>query len=259
MAKSSPIHITLKPAVELTATEIADCYALVARTGFPFKTGYLESAHLVHNPTMVFAYQNGRLIGVQSYSLYQIQTPFSRQSMPFFYGGIAFQDADAAGRGIAFQMSTSYIRYALGPVWPIRSYAFLLRTPNPKLMHILSRQHQLFLPTDSTLTPTLTEFVREFVRKERSIQYPIDDRLVVTPPDAERVQTDITDQWPLLYRASSEPFNKLAFDLNLIAEIDGHYHLMGNFLLVLGRSSRSQLLKSIWSTGRWWLRKQFLT
>ena len=248
--------IILKPAADLNAAEIADCYALIARTGFPFKPGYLESAHLVHNPMMVLAYQNGQLMGVQSYSLYRLQTPFQHKKMAFLYGGIAFQDPSAAGRGIAHRMSVSYMKHALGIFWPLRSYAFLLRTPNPKLMQFMGLQHQLYLPTDETLTPGLTQFVRDFVQNARSISYPIDDRLVVLPPDEERTQIDITDQWSLLYRASEESFNQLAFDLNLIAQTGGRHYLMGNFLLVLGRSSRIQLVKAAWKLSCRWLGKQ---
>lgn len=253
----SPIIISFKSAAELSATEIADCYALIARTGFPFRPGYLESAHLVHNPTMVLAHLDNALVGIQSYSLYEVKTPFRRRKMPFLYGGIGFQDMGAAGRGIAHTMSARYMRFALGPFWLIRPYAFLFRTPNPKLIQLMGLQHRLYLPTDKSLTQTLIRFAREFVQKERSVQYPIDDRLVVLPPDEERAQTDITEQWPLLYRASKEPFNQLAVDLNLIAQADGRQYLMGNYLLVLGQSSRSQLMKAIWELGCRWMGKHY--
>jgi hypothetical protein len=250
---ASPFVITLKPANTLSDAEIADCYALIARTGFPFAPGYLEMAHLIHNPTMVLAHQDGQLIGVQSYSFYRTQTPFRHRKMALLYGGIAFQDTAAAGRGIAHRMSVRYMQHALGIFWPLRSYAFLLRTPNPKLIQFMSLQHRLYLPTQKELTPILTRFVRDFVQNVRSIQYPIDDRLVVLPPDGERVNTDITDQWPLLYRASEESFNQLAYDLNLIAQTDGRHYLQGNYLLVLGRSSRIQLLKASWKLSRRWI------
>lgn len=253
---SSSVTITLKPAADLTPSEIADCYALVAQTGFRFQPGYLESAHLVHNPTMVMAHQAGRLVGIQSYSFYHQQTPFRRQNIPFLYGGIAFQDSTAAGRGIAHQMSVRYMRHVLGPFWPLRSYAFLMRTPNPKLMQLMGAQHQLYLPTNGTLTPALIDFVRDFVRQKRSIQYPIDDCLVVRPPDAERIQTDITAQWPLLYRSSQDAYNQLAFYLQLIGKTDDQYQLLGNYLLVLGRSSRSLLMRSGWTYYRRWLSKR---
>ncbi|GAB3953493.1 hypothetical protein GCM10028805_37320 [Spirosoma harenae] len=251
----SPISISIKPAAELTAAEIADCYALIARTGFPFRPGYLESAHLVHNPTMVLAHLDGALVGVQSYSLYTMQTPFRRRKIPFLYGGIGFQDMVAAGQGIAHHMSARYMRFALGPFWLIRSYAFLFRTPNPKLIQLMGLQHRLYLPNNNRLTQPLVRFAQDFVRNQRSIQYPIDDRLVVLPPDEERSQTDITEQWPLLYRSSKVPYNQLAFDLNLIGETNGRQYLMGNYLLVLGQSSRIQLLKAAWKLGRRWAKK----
>ncbi|MBD2705058.1 hypothetical protein IC229_30815 [Spirosoma sp. BT702] len=252
----SPIIISFKPAAELSPTEIADCYALIARTGFPFPPGYLESAHLVHNPTMVLAHLDGVLVGIQSYSLYKIKTPFRRRNIPFLYGGIGFQDMTAAGQGIAHHMSARYMRFALGPFWMIRSYVFLFRTPNPKLIQLMGLQHRLYLPNNNRLTQPLVQFAQDFVRKERSIQYPIDDRLVVLPPDEERTQTDITEQWPLLYRSSKTSYNQLAFDLNLIGQANGRRYLMGNYLLVLGQSSRIQLLKAAWKLGRRWVKKQ---
>ncbi|WP_460969158.1 hypothetical protein [Spirosoma migulaei] len=253
---SSSMVITLKPATDLTADEIADCYALVARTGFSVEPGYLESAHLTHNPTMVLAHQNGRLVGLQSYSLYRCKTPFRRRAMPVLYGGLAFQDTTAVGRGIAHQLSVSYMRHAFGPFWPLRSYAFMLRTPNPKLMQIMGLQHKLYLPTSNELTQTLIRFAREFAQKERGIRYTIDDRLVVLTPDEERTPTEITNQWPMFYRASQESFNQLAFDLKLIVQEDGRQYLTDNYLLVLGRSSRSQLLKAVWKLSWRWLGKR---
>lgn len=248
--------ITLKSAADLSATEIADCYALIARTGFFFEPGYLESAHLARNPTMILAHQNGRLVGVQSYSFYQTETPFRRRKMPFLYGGISFQDSTVVGRGIAHRMSVSYMRHTLGPFWMLRSYAFLFRTPNPKLMQIMGLQHKLYLPNSHRLTQTLIRFAREFAQRERAIRYMIDDQLVVHTPDDERTPTEITEQWPLFYRASQESFNRLAFDLNLIVQEEGRLYLTDNYLLVLGRSSRVELLKAIWKLGSRWLSKR---
>lgn len=253
---ASSIVITHKPAADLTADEIADCYALIARTGFYFEPGYLEAAHLIHNPTMVLAHQQGRLIGIQSYSFYKLHTPFWRRKIPVLYGGIAFQDQSGVGAGIAHRMSTSYMRYALGLFWPLRSYAFLLRTPNPKLMQIMSLQHRLYLPTSTELTPELVQFARDFARNVRSIWHTIDERLVVSTPDNERVPTDITEQWPMFYRASQQSFNQLVYELDLVRQEAGRQYLTDNYLLVLGRSSRVKVLKALWWLTRRWLRKR---
>lgn len=134
---SSPITITLKSTPDLSSTEIADCYALAAQTGIYLKAGAIKSFHLIYNLTLVQAYQAGRLVGFQSHSLYQVQTPFRRKNLSLIYGGLAFQDAEAAGQGIAHRMVGHYMRSILGPFWPLRDYAFIIGTVNSRLIQLM--------------------------------------------------------------------------------------------------------------------------
>ena len=253
---SSPITIISKPATELTSAEIADCYGLIAQAGILSPPGMIESVHLVHNPTVLLAYQQGRLVGFQTHSCYQVQTPFRRKKMALIYGGLALQDAQAAGQGIAYRMASRYMRDVLGPFWPLRDYAVLVGTFNPRLIQLLSMQHQVYLPADQSIPPAVVPFVKEFIRQKRSISHPISDELVVSPTIAPLTKSDITPQWPRLYRASEERYNQLAYRLKPIEQTNGHHYLVGNMLLVLARSSRRQLVKPSWSLTRNWLRKQ---
>ncbi|MFD1143606.1 hypothetical protein ACFQ4C_20935 [Larkinella insperata] len=252
----SSVTITLKSGSDLTVEEIADCYSLINRTGFLMQTGVLESKHLVHNPTMILAHQNGRLVGIQAYSLFQLPTPFRRKEMAFIFGGLAYQDARIAKKGMARRMAKSYFRHILGPFWAFRDYAILTGTVNPRLIQFMGIQHHLYLAFDNTLTPSLFNFVHEFLRQYRpNNPYPISDQLVVFPSGGLLSRSDISQQWPLMYRASQEKFNKLAYDLQLIERVADRHYLTGNFLWVLGRSSRHQLLKGSWKLATWWLRK----
>lgn len=253
---SSPVTITSKPATELTPAEIADCYGLIAQAGIVSPPGMIESVHLVHNPTVLLAHQQGRLVGFQTHSCYQVQTPFRRKKMVLIYGGLALQDMGAAGQGIAYRMASHYMRELLGPFWALRDYAVLIGTFNPRLIQLFGRQHQVYLPTDQPIPPVVVDFVKDFIRQKRSISHPISDELVVSPVIAPLTKSEITPQWSRLYRASEERYNQLAYRLRLIEQTDGRYYLVGNMLLVLARSSRSQLIKASWRLARNWLRNR---
>lgn len=253
---NAPVTVTLKPGNDLTAPEIADCYELIAHSGFPFPPGVLESVHLVHNPMMVLAHQDDQLIGLQAYSTYQVQTPLKRKEMTLIYGGLGFQHPGTAKQGVAQRMVFHYMRHTFGPFWPVRSYAIMLGTHNPRLIQLLGTQHQLYLHTDNTLTPSISRFVQDFVRQKRSNPFPINEQLVVSP-GAVWAKVEITEkQWALLYRSPDEKFNQMVHDLNLVEEIDGRRYLVGKYVLVLGHSSRSRLLKAVWKNGSRWVRKR---
>ena len=253
---SLPVTITSKPATELTPAEIADCYGLIAQAGIVSPPGMIESVHLAHNPTVLLAHHQGRLVGFQTLSAYQVQTPFRRKKMTLIYGGLALQDMGAAGRGIAYRMATRYMRDILGPFWVFRDYAVLFGTFNPRLIQLLGMQHQLYLPTDQALTPPVIQFVKDFVRQKRANPHPINDQLVITSTNPILTRSEITPQWPRLYRASEERYNQLAYQLKLIEQTDGRHYLVGSALLVLARSSRSRLVKSSWPLARKWLGKR---
>lgn len=253
---TSSITVTSIPASELTPTQIADCYGLVAQAGILAQPGVLESVHLVHNPTVILAHQQDRLVGFQTFSFYHLQTPFRRQKLGLIYGGLAFQDVQAAGRGIAYQMARRYMRDKLGPFWAWRDYAVLVATINPRLIQLLGMQHRLYLPTDDTLPSSVIQFIREFARQQRSNPHPISDQLVISPISPIHLRSEITHQWPQLYRASEERYNQLAYELKLIEQTNGCHYLVGNSLLVLARSSRSRLIKSSWTLTRKWLSKR---
>lgn len=253
---TSPITITSKPASHLTSAEIADCYSLISPAGILVPPGMIETVHLVHNPTVLLAHQQGRLVGFQTYSCYQVQTPFRARKLTLIYGGLALQDIQAAGQGIAYRMARRYMRDILGPFWPLRNYAILVGTFNPRLIQLLGMQHRLYLPTDPGLTPSVIEFVKEFVRQKRANSHPINDQLVMTPVTPTKFRNEITHQWPRLYRASEDRYNQLAYHLKLIEQTDGRHYLVGKALLVLARSSRSRLVKSSWTLTRKWLDKR---
>ena len=252
---TSSLTITSKPASQLTSAEIADCYRLIAQAGILAPPGMIESVHLVHNPTVLLAHHQGRLVGFQTHSYYQVQTPFRARKMPLIYGGLAIQDVQAAGQGIAYRMVSRYMRELLGPFWPLRDYAVLVGTFNPRLIQLLGLQHQLYLPTDESLSPSIIAFVKEFVRQQRSNPHPISDQLTMSPLTPTQFKNEITPQWPQLYQASADRYNQLAYQLQLIEHTDGRHYLGGNALLVLARSSRSRLVKSSWSLTRKWLAK----
>ncbi len=233
------LTITLKPALDLKAHELTALYDLARRTGFPLADNYIESAHFVHNPTVVMAHKNQQLLGFQSYNIYQLRTPFFRGRVPFIYGGLAFQDYALAGRGLAYRLSRYYMRQTLGRFFFLRRYAFAIRTPTPRLMQILGVQHRLVHFKNDLLTPDIVQFALHFVRNVRHITDPIDDRLVVQKAPTK---ADITDQWERLFKASDEQFNQLAYAADLVHVEDDRYYLTGRFLLLLGHSSWRQSL-----------------
>ena len=101
------------------------------------------------------------------------------------------------------------------------------------------------------------KFVKDFVRHHRSHPHPISEQLVVSPTSSPLLtKSEITHQWPRLYRASEERYNQLAYRLKLIEQSEGRQYLVGNMLLLLARSSRRQLVKSSWGLTRNWLGKR---
>lgn len=251
------LTITSKPATELTAAEIADCYGLIAQAGILSAPGMIEAVHLVHNPTVLLAHQQGRLVGFQTHSCYQAQTPWRAKTMPLIYGGLALQHPEAAGQGIAYRLASRYMRELLGPFWPLRHYAVLIGTFNPRLIQLFSMQHQLYLPTEKIIPPAVVAFVKDFVRHHRSNPHPISAQLVMSPTSPLVTKSEITLQWPRLYRASEERYNQLAYQLKLIEQSEGRQYLVGNALLLLARSSRRRLVQSSWGLTRKWLGKRF--
>lgn len=236
------LTISLTPSDELTAAQIDELYALAGRAGFQFERGYIEKAHFVHRPTIVMAHRDGRLLGLQSYNTYQLQTPFFRRKVPFIYGGLAFQDHTLAGRGLSYRLSRFYMRQTLGRFFFLRRYAFAIRTPTPRLMQILSVQHRLVHFKNGLLTPDVVQFAQQFARNVRRMADPISDQLIVQDRPSN---LDISAQWATLFRASEDYYNQLAFDADLIAERDNYYFLTGKYLLLLGHSSIRQLLHSL--------------
>lgn len=236
------LTITLKPALDIKAHELTALYDLARRTGFPLADNYLESAHFVHNPTVVMAHRNRQLLGFQSYNIYRLRTPFFRGRVPFIYGGLAFQDCALAGRGLGYRLSRYYMRQTLGQFFFLRRYAFAIRTPTPRLMQILAVQHQLIHFKNGLLTPEILQFALQFVRNVRRFDYPIDDRLVV---QGDPAHADISDQWARLFKASDDTYNQLAYEAGLVRVEGDRYYLTGNYLLLLGRSSLRQLLHSL--------------
>ena len=103
---TAPLRITSKPATELTPAEIAECYGLIAQAGIVSAPGMIEAVHLVHNPTVLLAHQQGRLVGFQTHYHYQVHTPFRAKKMLLVYGGLALQAMRAAGQGIAYHMTS---------------------------------------------------------------------------------------------------------------------------------------------------------
>jgi hypothetical protein len=241
------LSITLTPADALSSAQIAQLYALAERAGFAFERNYFERAHFVHKPTLVMAYLDEQLLGFQSYNLYMLETPFFKGVVPFIYGGLAFQDDKLAGRGLSYRLSLFYVRQTLGRFFFLRRYAFAVRTPTPRLMQILSVQHQLVHFKNGLLTPEVVQFAQRFAQSVRRINDPIDNRLIV---QAKPTQLDITDQWPTLFRSTDESFNQLAIEADLIRVTDGRYYLTGKYVLVLGYSSLRQLLLSLIVWGR---------
>ncbi|MBO0936252.1 hypothetical protein J2I47_06805 [Fibrella sp. HMF5335] len=236
------LTITLKPAQDLRSHELAALYDLARRTGFPLADNYIESAHFVHKPTVVMAYRNRQLLGFQSYNTYKLHTPFFRGTVPFIYGGLAFQDYALAGRGLGYRLSRYYMRHTLGRLFFLRRYAFAIRTPTPRLMQILAVQHELVHFKNGRLTPDVLQFALQFVRNVRRFDYSIDDRLVVR---GEPVHADITDQWARLFQASDEAYNQLAYEADLVRVEGEKRYLTGNYLLLLGHSSVRQLIQSL--------------
>ena len=236
------LTISLKPAKDLTPHELTALYELARRTGFPLANNYIETAHFVHNPTVVMAHSGEQLLGFQSYNTYRLQTPFFRRMVPFIYGGLAFQDYALAGRGLGYRLSRYYMQHTLGRLFFLRQYAFAIRTPTPRLMQILAVQHQLVHVKNGLLTPDVLRFALHFVRNVRRFDYPIDDRLVV---QGEPVHADISEQWPRLFEASEEPYNQLAYEADLVRLEDGHHYLTGKYLVLLGHSSWRRLWHSI--------------
>lgn len=236
------LRITLKAAVDLSPGDVFALYELAFRTGFPFERGYLEKAHFEHNPTVVMAHQGDQLVGFQSYNTYRIKTPFFAKRVPFIYGGLAFQDGAVAGRGLGYRISRYYMRQTMGRFFFLRQYAFAIRTPTPRLMQILSVQHQLVHFKNGRLTPDVLQFAQQFVRTVRRFSDPIDDRLIV---HGKPIQVDISRQWAHLFRASDMSFNRLAIEADLI-RVDGDRHFItGNYLVLLGHSSWRQFLRSL--------------
>lgn len=211
--------------------------------------GYLEEAHFSHNPTVLMARTAmGQLIGFQSFNKYRLKTPFSRRPISFLYGGLAFQHTTQAQRRVGFKLTMRYLRHALGPLWFMRQYAFMTRTATPRVMQILSLQHQLFTHQGGTLTPNIVAFALNVARTVRRIpdRYTIDKRLVLSSPPESTHEADITDQWQTLYQAKNEYFNQLAFDCNLIVQRNGRYYLTQSYLLLIGYHSP----KRLWSHWR---------
>lgn len=236
------LTITLTPSDELTPEQIDDLYGLTIRAGFQFERGYFEKVHFVHRPTMVMAHREGQLVGLQSYNLYRLQTPFFRRKVPFIYGGLAFQDDALAGRGLSYQLSRFYMQQTLGRFFFLRRYAFAIRTPTPRLMQILAVQHQLVHFKNGLLTNDVVQFAHQFARTMRRFNDTIDEQLVVQD---KPTCLDITNQWPHLFRASDNYYNQLALEAGLITTQGDHYFLTGKYLFLLGHSSTRQLLRSL--------------
>ncbi|MEZ0484089.1 hypothetical protein [Fibrella aquatica] len=241
-AVTTVLTITLIPASDLSPEEVDTLYELARRTGFPLESGYLERAHFEHNPTLVMAYRNSRLVGFQSYNMYRLKTPFFQRQVPFIYGGLAFQDNSVAGRGVGYRLSRYYMQHTLGRFFFLKKYAFAIRTPTPRLMQILSVQHRLVHFKNGRLTPDVLQFAQQFVRHIRRFQNPLDHQLVVhTKP----LCANISDQWPTLFRASDDYYNQLAYEAGLVKAVGEKRFLTGNYLVLLGHSSIRQLLRSL--------------
>jgi hypothetical protein len=240
------LTITLTPSDALTPTQIDDLYALAERAGFRHGRGTFEKTHFVHRPTLVMAYANGQLLGVQSYNTYLLQTPFFRGKVPFIYGGLAFQDNTLAGRGLSYRLSRYYMQQTLGQFFFLKKYAFAIRTPTPRLMQILSVQHQLVHFKNNLLTPDVARFAQDFLTNVRRVSDRLDARLVVR---GEPTPTNITAQWPTLFRATNNYYNQLAEEADLIQLEAERQVLTGNYLLLFGYSSLRQLLRSILTLG----------
>ncbi|ARK12044.1 hypothetical protein [Fibrivirga algicola] len=235
------LTITLKLASDLSPNEVMGLYDLARQTGFPLESGYLERAHFEHNPTLVLAHQGQQLVGFQSYNTYRIKTPFFRKSVPFIYGGLAFQDNSVAGRGLGYRLSRFYMQHTIGRFFFLRKYAFAIRTPTPRLIQILAVQHQLVHYKNDLLTPDVLQFAQQFVRTVRRFQEPVDNQLVV---HCNPIRADISSQWPTLFKATDEYYNELVYEAGLVRVEGEKRFITGKYLLVLGHSSIRQLLRS---------------
>jgi hypothetical protein len=235
------LNIILTPADALSSAQTDELYALAERAGFRHERGYFEKVHFIHRPTLVMAYAEGRLLGFQSYNTYLIRTPFFRGNVPFIYGGLAFQDHALAGRGLSYRLSRFYMQQTLGRFFFLKKYAFAIRTPTPRLMQILGVQHRLVHFKNGQLTPDVVRFAQKFLTDVRRANDRYDERLVVS---AEPTCTDITAQWPTLFRATDVYYNELARDADLIRADGERYWLTGKYILLMGYSSTKRLIQS---------------
>ncbi|MEZ0610299.1 hypothetical protein ACAW74_17420 [Fibrella sp. WM1] len=235
------MQITLTSADELSPTQIGALQTLMQQAGFAVDGAYLQNVHLAHSPTIVMAHRDGQLLGFQTYNLYRIQTPFFKGKIPFVFGGLAFQDNQLAGRGLSYRMSRFYMQQTLGRLFFLRRYAFAICTPTPRLIQIMSVQHQLIHFRNGLLTPAIVQFAQQFMRDVRRVNDPIDDQLVV---HGKPVEADITATWATSFRASKDDYNKMAFDAGIIRQKGDQFLLTGNYLLLLGRTSALHMVQS---------------
>ncbi|MEZ0538745.1 hypothetical protein [Fibrella arboris] len=235
------LTITLQSAENLSAEEVINLRELAQRTGFPLEKAYLKTAHFAHNPTVVMAHQDKRLVGFQAYNMYRLKTPFFRHPVPFIYGGLAFQDATVAGRGVGYRISRYYMQQTLGKWFFLKQYAFAIRTPTPRLIQIMSVQHKLVHFKNNRITPEIYQFAQQFVKNVRRFQDPVDERLIV---HSKPIRADITEQWDTLFEATDDYYNELVYQAGLIHRDGSKRFITGNYLLLLGYSSLRQLVRS---------------
>ena len=176
-------------------------------------------------------YDQGELVGMQSYRSYVCPTPFAPTPRPVLQGLLTYKHPDAAPSRLTRSMSRRHGRRFLGRAWMLQPWVAIAHTPNPRLYH----QFQQFFPrVYPTLDGDAPQPVREFIRAQLPPGHALGVGLIDQGCGHLPAEADISDRYRAQYASRSERVNELFFELGLLRREGRRILLSNRQLYIIG-------------------------
>lgn len=213
----------------LDEAQIAQMETLARRADPSLERDHIRQHHVRGAPARFYlAYADDRLVSMQSYATFMLETPFGAGPLPVFRGYLTYKDPRCAARQLTRRMSFRHVRWSLGPTWMLRKWVAVGHSPNPRVyLQFLRSAAEVYPRVDTGAPPAVVDFVRRITGQAVS-PWLVDTGAPHLPP-----RVDITETYAARYATQTPPLDALSFDRGLLERSNGRIHLTDRSMFIV--------------------------
>ena len=199
---------------ELTPETVAEMEALVQAIDPSLPGDHIREDHLNGDAEYYYlGYDQGKLVAMQSYKTYCLQTPFHNQPLNVFRGFLTYKLPDHPTKSMTSRTSIMHMKKTLGRFWMFKPFMAIGYSSNPRLYVQFQRFFPEVYPSMyEPVSTALQQFMEELLGEQ------LGPKLV----DRNHVQRQepvlITDEFWTHYRVRDEMLQNFYLDQGIFRQ-----------------------------------------